>query len=221
MAYLLHQLLTESATRLPDKEAVRFSGKSLSYSQLDRVTNQLARKLCELGVRRGDRVGIFVHKSLASVVAVSGIMKAGGVYVPLDPGAPAKRLAYITRNCGIRVLLTSSEKLKTVSQFFDEGTPVEALVLMNEGERASISQETRATIVSWHEVRAQDDGRFAAILASGNSEQKRDALAQLRLQDSEASSRIAAAALSDADELVRAAAIGAIATAAAFTTVIL
>ena len=59
-------------------------------------------------------------------------------------------------------------------------------------------------------VRAQDDGRFAAILASGNSEQKRDALAQLRLQDSEASSRIAAAALSDADELVRAAAIGAI-----------
>lgn len=158
MAYLLHQLLTESATRLPDKEAVRFSGKSLSYSQLDRVTNQLARKLCELGVRRGDRVGIFVHKSLASVVAVFGIMKAGGVYVPLDPGAPAKRLAYITRNCGIRVLLTSSEKLKTVSQFFDEGTPVEALVLMNEGERASISQETRATIVSWHEVRAQDDG---------------------------------------------------------------
>ena len=59
-------------------------------------------------------------------------------------------------------------------------------------------------------VRAQDDGPLSAILVSGNSEQKRDALAQLRLQNSEVSSRIAARALSDPDELVRAAAIGAI-----------
>jgi len=79
LAYLLHQLLTESAMRWPDKEAVRFDGQALTYAQLDRVTNQLAREFPSKGVCRGDRVGIYVHKSLASVISVFGILKAGGV----------------------------------------------------------------------------------------------------------------------------------------------
>lgn len=112
MAYLLHQLLTESAERYPDKEAARFEGESLTYNQLDKLTNQVARALQERGIQKGDRVGIYVHKSFASLICVFGIMKAGGVYVPLDPNAPAKRLAYITRNCDIKILLTSTEKLK-------------------------------------------------------------------------------------------------------------
>lgn len=110
MAFLLHQLLTESAARLPDREAVRFEGQGMTYAELDTVTNQTARALQDAGVRRGDRVGLYVHKSPASIIGVFGIMKAGGVYVPLDPNAPAKRLAFITRNCDVSVLLTSAEK---------------------------------------------------------------------------------------------------------------
>jgi acyl-CoA synthetase (AMP-forming)/AMP-acid ligase II len=98
MTFLLQQLLTESARNYPDKEAVRFQEQSLTYSQLDRYTNQVARVLGQAGVKRGDRVGFYVHKSLASVISIFGILKAGGVYVPLDPAAPARRLAYITRN---------------------------------------------------------------------------------------------------------------------------
>src|SRR5215470_9598586 len=107
MNYLLQHLLTQSAARLPHKEAVRFEDQALTYKQLDTVTNQVAQALRALGVRRGDRVAIYLHKSLASVISVFGILKAGGVYVPLDPTAPVKRLSYITRNCDIRVLLTS------------------------------------------------------------------------------------------------------------------
>src|SRR2546430_542468 len=104
MAYLLHHLLTESAARLPDKEAVRFQGEGLTYARLETLTNRLARALRAAGVRRGNRVGIYLHKSFASVISAFGVMKAGAIYVPLDVNAPVKRSAYITRNCEIKTL---------------------------------------------------------------------------------------------------------------------
>ena len=113
MAYLLHHLLAESAIRLPTKEAIRCDGEGLTYAELNQQTNQLAWNLHKLGVKHGDRVGLYLHKSLASVIGVFGIMRAGGVYVPLDPKAPVKRLAFITRNCDIKVVVTSTEKAAT------------------------------------------------------------------------------------------------------------
>jgi len=136
MTYLLHHLLAESAARFPGNEAVRFEGESLTYAELDRFTNQLARALKAAGVQRGDRVGLYVHKSLASIVSIFGILKAGGVYVPLDPNAPGKRLAYITRNCDIRVLVTSTAKLSALAEFFPLGTPIENVVLTDDGDPA-------------------------------------------------------------------------------------
>lgn len=152
MAYLLHHLLTESAARLPNKEAIYFEEERLTYAQLEMLTNQVARTLQSIGVRQGDRVGIYVHKSLASVISVFGIMKAGAVYVPLDPSAPAKRLAYITRNCNIKVLLTSADKLTILPQFFAEGTPLEALVLTNDREQESIELPETIQVIPWNEV---------------------------------------------------------------------
>nr|NIR25561.1 AMP-binding protein [Gammaproteobacteria bacterium] len=158
MAYLLHHLLTKSAARLPDKEAVRFQEQSLTYAQLETLTNQMARTLRASGVQRGDRVGIYIHKSLASVISVFGIMKAGGVYVPLDPNAPPKRLAYITRNCDIKVLLTSTEKLARLLQFLAEDTPLETLILTDDGGQAQDDLPAGIQVIPWAEVDAQDGG---------------------------------------------------------------
>ena len=63
-------------------------GVALTYEQLERLTNQVARTLISLGVKRGDRVGLYVPKSHASVIGVFGIMKAGAAYVPLDQTHP-------------------------------------------------------------------------------------------------------------------------------------
>ncbi len=157
MAFLLHHILSESARRLSDKEAVRFDGESITYKQLDALSNQVAKALQSGGVRRGDRVGIYVHKSMASVVSVFGIMKAGGVYVPLDPSAPVKRLAYITRNCDIRVLLTSAEMIPSLAEFFIEGTPLETMLLTGGGDPKSVDVPKKTRMISWAEVRARDD----------------------------------------------------------------
>lgn len=157
MAFLLDHLLTESAARWPEKEAVRDQGEGLTYGQLDRLTNQVARTLRSAGVQRGDRVGIYVNKSLASIISVFGILKAGGVYVPLDPNAPPSRLAYITRDCDVRILLTTCDKTDAAAAFHDAGTPLTIVVLTDDKARPAALPQAKE-LITWERVRAQDEG---------------------------------------------------------------
>ena len=110
MAYILQQLLSKSAKAYPEKPAVWARGRSITYRELDERSNQLAHLLREKGIGKGDRVGLFFPKCVESIVSMLGVLKAGGVYVPLDPQAPADRVGYIIGNCGIRILITNSEK---------------------------------------------------------------------------------------------------------------
>jgi amino acid adenylation domain-containing protein len=98
--------LAHTASLDPDRTAVRFNGKDLTYAALLERVERLARTLARHGVEPGDRVGLLMNKGLESVVAVYGIMRAGAAYVPLDPFAPARRAAEIMSDCGIRVLVT-------------------------------------------------------------------------------------------------------------------
>ena len=157
MEYLLHHLLTNSAAKQPDKDAVRMDGHGLSYTELDRMTNQVARTLRELGIRRGDRVGLYVHKSFASVIGVFAIMKAGAAYVPLDPNSPAKRLAYIAQDCGITTVLTSPSKLATLSEFWTKDGSIENIVLMEETAEQTPLLPEHLRLIPWSAVRAKDE----------------------------------------------------------------
>ncbi|HEV2424174.1 MAG TPA: amino acid adenylation domain-containing protein [Terriglobia bacterium] len=114
MAYLLTQLLTRSAERFPERPAVWARERSISYGELEERSNQVAHLLRDRGLAKGDRVGLFFPKAVESVVAMFGVLKAGGVYVALDPGAPAGRIEYIIQNCGIRGLVTTGEKLRAL-----------------------------------------------------------------------------------------------------------
>lgn len=114
--FLLFHAIDQAAEAFPQHEAVRVGSHSLSYQELAERSNQLAHTLIGQGVGRGDRVGIYLNKSLESVVSVYGIMKAGAAYVPLDPFAPVARLSYVIRDCGIRHLLTNGEKTDPLQQ---------------------------------------------------------------------------------------------------------
>src|SRR5438094_8232637 len=118
MAYLLHQLLTDSAARCPDTEAVRLLNEAITYRELETRSNQLAHALIKSGVTPGDRVGIYLQKSPAAIVSIFGVLKTGACYVPVDANAPGPRLLEIARQCEFRALITScalSEKLHTTS----------------------------------------------------------------------------------------------------------
>ncbi len=115
MAYLLQQLLSRSARAHPDKIAVVARQQSLTYRELEDKSSQLAHLLQQWGLKKGERVGLFFPKCVDSLVSMLGVLKAGGVYVPIDPLMPAERAGYIISNCGVRVLITSREKRMVLS----------------------------------------------------------------------------------------------------------
>ncbi|MBN8472056.1 amino acid adenylation domain-containing protein [Corallococcus exiguus] len=102
-----HQLFEAQVARTPHATAVRFEGTALTYAQLDTRANQLAHHLRALGVRPDVPVALCVERSLETVVAILGILKAGGAWVPLDASYPVERLTYMLRDCAAPVLVTT------------------------------------------------------------------------------------------------------------------
>ena len=131
MNFLLHHRLQESAERHPDHPAVEDGDRVISYRELDERSNRLAHLLLSLGVRRGDRVGFYLDKSIESVLAIYGILKAGAAYIPFDPNAPTARLGYIARNAGLRVLVTGVGKQQEWAGLAAAGAALEHLVVLD------------------------------------------------------------------------------------------
>lgn len=127
----LHDLVEVSAERVSERLAVIDGERSLTYGALDRRANQVAHLLSEIGIERGDRVGLYLDKSLESIVGLYGVLKAGAAYVPLDPRSPVARTAFITANCGIRVMLTGVEKEASWPGLLDAGSTVDCFVVLN------------------------------------------------------------------------------------------
>lgn len=102
----LFEFLEHSAGIDPDSTAVIEPGQgSITYGELNTLANQLRDRLYHLGVCRGDRVGIYLHKSIDSLAAIFGILKTGAAYVPVDPGAPVSRNAYILSDCQVKTVV--------------------------------------------------------------------------------------------------------------------
>jgi len=133
---VIGHLLEASAQRTPDAVALVDRGRQLTYGELDRRANRLARLLIELGVRRNDRVAMYLDKSLESVLAIYGILKAGAAYVPLDPQAPPSRLGYIARDAGARVALTGAEKQPAWEALCAAAPELRSLVVLGDAEAA-------------------------------------------------------------------------------------
>ena len=125
---LLPQAVDNAAERYPDREAVRYYDNSISYADLSVKTNRLARFLYEQGVRRGDRVGIYCFKSIEAMIALWGIIKAGAVFVPIDPLSPTSRLETILRDCGIKHLITDVEKRSVVRESVKNGIKLNTII---------------------------------------------------------------------------------------------
>jgi len=104
----IHELFEEQVERTPDAMAVIYEETGLTYAQLNQQANHLARHLRMLGVKPDVRVGISVERSLEMMVGIFGILKAGGIYVPLDPNYPPERLKYMIQDSAPAVLLTQA-----------------------------------------------------------------------------------------------------------------
>jgi amino acid adenylation domain-containing protein len=109
---LIQQLFEEQAARTPDAAAILFRGEQLSYAELDARSNRLARRLRGLGVGPESLVGVYCERSPELLVALLGVLKAGGAYLPLDLIQPQERIAFMLEDAGTRVLLTQERLLE-------------------------------------------------------------------------------------------------------------
>ncbi|NQZ10461.1 MAG: amino acid adenylation domain-containing protein, partial [Algicola sp.] len=101
----VHQMFEQQVLQTPDNIAVCYDQQQLSYQTLNKQANQLAHYLIEQGVTTDVLVGVSLNRGIDMIVAVLAVLKAGGAYVPLDPQYPAQRLAYMTQDSGIKLLL--------------------------------------------------------------------------------------------------------------------
>jgi amino acid adenylation domain-containing protein len=113
---LVQEFLETSATRFPEKTALIVGEERFSYAQIDNLANRLAVGLVENGLRPQDRVVTFLDNSLESVVSIFGVLKAGGIFVVLNPTMKAKKLLYILEDSGTRFLITHPSKLRIVRE---------------------------------------------------------------------------------------------------------
>ena len=105
---LVHELVADRARETPQAIAIKFDTQTLTYGELDRQANQLAHALIARGIGPEVRVAIAMPRSAESLVAFLAVMKAGGVYVPLDVEYPRDRLLYMMQDSRARLLLTHS-----------------------------------------------------------------------------------------------------------------
>ncbi len=111
----LQDLLLNSARRTPHALAVNAADGSVTYAELDRLANRMARALTKLGVGPGDRVGLWLDKSVAAVAAMQAALRIGAAYVPLDPLAPQQRITTILQDCRMKALVSTDERARALA----------------------------------------------------------------------------------------------------------
>lgn len=108
----ISELFSEQVELAPDAVAIVCGGQELTYRELDRRANQLGAYLRRMGVRPEVRVGLCLERSSEMIIGILGILKAGGVYVPLDPTFPIDRLSFMVGDADLKTVLTDHTRLK-------------------------------------------------------------------------------------------------------------
>ena len=119
-AFLLHRRFAEVASARGNAPAVVCGEETVSYAELSGRAHRLARRLAAAGVGPESRVGLHLDRSIDLVVAILGVLEAGGVYVPLDPAYPAERNAYVLEDTAARQVVSRADRGAT----FPEGVTV-------------------------------------------------------------------------------------------------
>lgn len=171
----LHAYLTRSAARYGDRIAVREpTGAAIDYRGLDGLSDRVRDRLLHLGVGRGDRVGVYVHKTIDSVAAIFGALKAGAAYVPVDPTAPASRNGFIFANCGVKALVVEDQlrgQVQAEMERLGARTAVLSLARVGGGDglREALDRAQQADAAPAGQTVASADDDLAYILYTSGS----------------------------------------------------
>ena len=115
---LIHSFLEDSAEKYPDKNALFANNTWHTYQEINDTANQLAHHLIEAGLKKGERVAIFIENSFEYVVTYYAILKVGGITVALNTDNTSENIEYIAKDCDISLFITNQVQLRKVQQLF-------------------------------------------------------------------------------------------------------
>jgi len=133
----LGQMLEATAQRLPRKCAIKFYKRKISYKELNESANKISRNLLSLGLKKGERVGIFSENCPEYIMSYFGALKIGGIAVPINSFLTGNEVKYIVDNCQIQVLVTSSKFLKTLQPVLSQIPSVKKIIVIGEEQDSS------------------------------------------------------------------------------------
>jgi len=154
---LLPELVFLSAERTPTAPALTYGNSTLSYASLANAMQQFASGLLALGLSRGERVAIYLEKRFETVIASFGAPVAGAVFVPINPLLKPEQVGYILRDCNVRILVTSPERLALLRETLSECHDLRQVVMLD-------SEEVKPTlgpleVCNWSELLSQSPRR--------------------------------------------------------------
>lgn len=156
MNMLVQDFLEQSADRRPDKVALVCGERRLTYGQIEVAANRLAHGLRARGVRRGDRVALYLNNTVEAVVGIFATLKAGGVFVVINRTTKADKLLYVLNNCRATALLTDERALSGgfAERLLAEVPSLRSVICCG-GTRADFAETDRLA-------------RFESVLTSGS-----------------------------------------------------
>ena len=140
----VEEFLEHSACRFGDKTALVAEDRRWTYRDIDALCNRLAQGLAAEGIERWDRVVVYLENSLETVVSIFAALKAGGVFVVINPTTKSDKLRYILTNCGAVALITHARKLDAIRECLGEPS-LKAVFLA--GPKATLAQPAPNRIV--------------------------------------------------------------------------
>ena len=152
-AALLPELLARRAAQDPEATALTHGAASLGYGELDAAVRGFAHGLLGCGLLRGERVGIYLEKRFETVIASFGAPAAGAVFVPLNPLLKPEQVAFILRDCNVRVLVTSPERAAQLAAALGDCPDLRQVVLTEAVAPAGAAAlPARLAVLGWREL---------------------------------------------------------------------
>jgi len=174
-AILLPELIARAAERTADSPALTYAAQTMSYGALQQAVAAFASGMVGLGLQRGERIAIYLEKRFETVIASFGAAAAGCVFVPVNPLLKAEQVAYILRDCNVRALVSSSERLALLQPTLAACTDLRFQLTVN---REAAPADDAPTPIAWQDLLQAGanpaahrviDGDMVAILYTSGS----------------------------------------------------
>ncbi len=166
---LVHNFLHDSAGRLPGKTAIIFQDRSFTYKDISSRALSLKAYLLEAGIRKGDRVGIYLENSPEAAISIFGVLSAGGCFSIINPTIKAKKLSYIISNSSPAFLITTKSGKAVFDEAVSELKNPPKLMLVDDDPIKDIFEGNLQIEANISDNRIIDDDLAAIIYTSGST----------------------------------------------------